>query len=166
MSVRRNRTSINIEPANVDQHLDFSTCKPIIVLEIPCIKSLLYRSKKVMYLTKNEGLQLSPRRRPSLALACPQHLRQFVIALSLTTILCLSLRLNSNSSCISIHEMWQKSWLSAAITAVIAAQPAKSRTIDLSSFAWTLSNPSLNISVPAKIPSQVTIVVLNCICKD
>ncbi|KAK8253567.1 putative beta-mannosidase [Phyllosticta capitalensis] len=40
------------------------------------------------------------------------------------------------------------------ISLAVAAAPSACRVIELSGSDWTLSNPSLNISVPAKLPSQ------------
>jgi hypothetical protein len=123
---------------------------------ITCIETIPHRFKKAMYLKKDEGFQKSTGCRRRLALSCPPLRRQLVIAFSLITIIFLSLRFNSNLSCTFIHEMsWLKSWLSVIFAAVIATGSAKSTVVDLSAFQWTLSNPSLNISVPAKIPSQV-----------
>ncbi|KAK8151481.1 putative beta-mannosidase [Phyllosticta citrichinensis] len=44
--------------------------------------------------------------------------------------------------------------LQAVIALTVAAAPSACRVIELSGSDWTLSNPLLNISVPAKLPSQ------------
>ncbi|KAF4306315.1 Glycoside hydrolase family 2 immunoglobulin-like beta-sandwich [Botryosphaeria dothidea] len=46
-------------------------------------------------------------------------------------------------------------WPSQAVLSLAALAPvAAQRVVDLSGPGWTLSNPSLNVSVPAKLPSQ------------
>lgn len=46
-------------------------------------------------------------------------------------------------------------WPSQAVLSLAALAPvAAQRVVDLSGPGWTLSNPSLNVSVPAQLPSQ------------
>jgi hypothetical protein len=105
-----------------------------------------------MHLTKNERLvqQLyKPRQTRALL---PKAL---LIAVSLITItLCLLFTHSPLARWISHLSMAPYTAWTTLLTGVFAAT-SSARVIDLSSSQWTLSNPALDVSVPAKVPSVV-----------